>query len=130
VVAAGANDTSAVVRKIDLTQSAQLPASSGCRKPRFFRLLTAGLPFPHVSAMVGTSQRFEERRRDQMTKSEPWVSLEEISQHLGVSQDTVHRWIRNRKMPAHQIGRLWKFKVSEVDEWVRQGKTAEDASKK
>ena len=56
-----------------------------------------------------------------MKQSEPWVSLEEISQHLGVSQDTVHRWIRNRKMPAHQIGRLWKFKVSEVDEWVRSG---------
>ena len=38
-----------------------------------------------------------------------------------VSQDTIHRWIRNRNMPAHQIGPLWKFKVSEVDEWVRQG---------
>ncbi len=65
-----------------------------------------------------------------MTQSEPWVSLEEISQHLGVSQDTVHRWIRNRKMPAHQIGRLWKFKVSEVDEWVRQGRAGEDSGKK
>jgi len=56
-----------------------------------------------------------------MTQSEPWVSLEGISQHLGVSQDTIHRWIRNRNMPAHQIGRLWKFKVSEVDNWVRGG---------
>lgn len=65
-----------------------------------------------------------------MTQSEPWVSMEEISQHLGVSQDTVHRWIRNRNMPAHQIGRLWKFKVSEVDEWVRQGKTAKDTGKR
>ncbi len=32
-------------------------------------------------------------------------------------------------MPAHQIGRLWKFKVSEVDEWVRQGKAKEDTGK-
>ena len=23
-------------------------------------------------------------------------------------------------MPAHKIGRLWKFKVSEVDEWVKK----------
>ena len=52
-------------------------------------------------------------------KPEPWVSLEDIAQHLGVSQDTIHRWIRKREMPAHQIGRLWKFKVLEVDEWVR-----------
>ena len=59
-----------------------------------------------------------------MTQSEPWVSLEEISQHLGVSQDTIHRWIRNRSMPAHQIGRLWKFKLSEVDTWVKSGHAA------
>ena len=55
-------------------------------------------------------------------KPEPWVSLEDIALHLGVSQDTIHRWIRNRNMPAHQIGRLWKFKVSEVDAWVRAGR--------
>ena len=54
-------------------------------------------------------------------KTEPWVSLEKIAQHMGVSQDTIHRWIRNRSMPAHQIGRLWKFKVSGVDDWVRSG---------
>ena len=53
---------------------------------------------------------------------EPWVSLEEIARHLGVSQDTVHRWLRGRGMPAHKVGRLWKFKVSDVDDWVRAGK--------
>ncbi len=53
---------------------------------------------------------------------EPWVSLEEIAQHLAVSQDTVHRWIRNRGLPAHQVGRIWRFKVTEVDEWVRADK--------
>ena len=57
---------------------------------------------------------------------EPWVSLDEIAQHLGVSQDTIHRWIRKRNMPAHQIGRLWKFKVSEVDEWVRAGRARDE----
>jgi len=36
-------------------------------------------------------------------KHEPWVSLEEIAGHLGVSQDTVHRWIRERDMPALQV---------------------------
>jgi len=56
-------------------------------------------------------------------KPEPWFSLEQIAEHLGVSQDTVHRWIRGRKMPAHKVGHLWKFKVSQVDEWVQAGKT-------
>lgn len=58
-------------------------------------------------------------------KPEPWITLEDIALHLSVSQDTVHRWIRNRNMPSHQIGRLWKFKASEVDDWVRRGGTDE-----
>jgi len=28
------------------------------------------------------------------------------------------------------MGRLWKFKATEVDEWVRQGKAAEDTETK
>jgi len=50
------------------------------------------------------------------------VTLEAIAEHLGISTDTVHRWIRAKKIPAHRIGRQWRFKVSEVDEWVRAGK--------
>jgi excisionase family DNA binding protein len=57
-----------------------------------------------------------------MQQNEPWASLEAIAVHLGVSQDTVHRWIRLKSMPAHKVGRLWKFQVSEVNAWVRAGK--------
>jgi excisionase family DNA binding protein len=56
-------------------------------------------------------------------KHESWVSLDDIAAHLGVSKDTVHRWLRKRGLPAHKVGRLWKFKVSQVDEWVQAGKT-------
>lgn len=34
-------------------------------------------------------------------------------------KDTVYTWIADKGMPAHKIGRLWKFQVSEVDDWVR-----------
>jgi len=65
-----------------------------------------------------------------MTKREPWVSLDEIVRHLSVSRDTVYRWIDNRGLPAHKVGRLWKFKVSEVDEWVRAGQAGRKAGGK
>jgi len=39
-----------------------------------------------------------------------WLSVEEIGKYLGVSSDTVYRWIDKHKMPAHRMGRLWKFK--------------------
>lgn len=61
-----------------------------------------------------------------MPAPERWYSLEEIAEHLGVSKDTVHRWIRTHDMPAHKVGRLWKFDVDEVSEWVKSGKANMD----
>ncbi len=56
---------------------------------------------------------------------EAWVSIDAIAHHLDVSKDTVYRWINRREMPAHKVGRQWKFKISEVDEWVRAGNAGE-----
>ena len=50
--------------------------------------------------------------------TEKWSSLEEIAEHLGVSKDTIYRWISTKQMPAHKVGKLWKFKISEIDKWV------------
>ena len=55
------------------------------------------------------------------TPVEPWASVEAVTAHLGIVRDTVYRWIETKGMPAHRIGRLWKFKLSEVDAWVRSG---------
>ena len=49
------------------------------------------------------------------------MSAEDIATHLGVTKETVYIWIAEKGMPAHKIGRLWKFQVSEVDDWVRRG---------
>lgn len=56
-----------------------------------------------------------------MADSEPWVSVEDVAEHLGVAKDSVYRWIERKRLPAHRIGRLWKFKLTDVDEWVRAG---------
>lgn len=50
---------------------------------------------------------------------EPWVTAEIVAQHLGVAKDTVYRWRERKGLPAHRVGRLWKFQLSEVDDWVR-----------
>jgi len=56
---------------------------------------------------------------------ERWLSVEEIAAHLGVNPDTIYKWIQRKKMPAHKVGRLWKFLASEVDQWVKGGKAAQ-----
>lgn len=50
-----------------------------------------------------------------------WLSVDEIGKYLGVSSDTVYRWIDKQNMPAHRMGRLWKFKKDQVDAWVEGG---------
>jgi excisionase family DNA binding protein len=55
------------------------------------------------------------------------MSVEEIAGYLGVSKDTVYGWITKRDMPAHKVGRLWKFKSDEVDSWVRAGKASDES---
>jgi len=57
--------------------------------------------------------------------TEPWVSVEHVARHLGVAKDSVYRWIDHKGLPAHKIGRLWKFKLTEVDDWVRAGGAAD-----
>ncbi|MCZ4806715.1 helix-turn-helix domain-containing protein [Legionella pneumophila] len=54
-----------------------------------------------------------------------WLSVDEIGEYLGVKRDTVYKWINERGMPASKIGRLWKFKISEVDSWIKQGSKQE-----
>jgi excisionase family DNA binding protein len=53
---------------------------------------------------------------------EPWVNLEDIAKHLRVSHDTIRAWIRKGTIPYYRAGKQYKFKISEVDEWVRAGK--------
>jgi len=51
--------------------------------------------------------------------NEPWVSTKDIAEHLGVTKDTIHKWIKTGIIPCCRVGKLWKFKKSEVDDWVK-----------
>jgi excisionase family DNA binding protein len=50
-----------------------------------------------------------------------WLSVDELAGYLGIKRDTVYKWITRRNLPAHKVGRLWKFRKEEVDAWVRSG---------
>ncbi len=57
---------------------------------------------------------------------EPWVSVEDVARHLGVAKDPAYRWIESRGLPAHKMGRVWKFRLTETDGWVEVGGAAAD----
>lgn len=56
--------------------------------------------------------------------------MKEVQEYLGVGRESIMQWINKRNMPAYKVGRLWKFKLSEVDDWIRSGSAAEESSEK
>ena len=57
--------------------------------------------------------------------SDRWLSVDEIAEYLGIKRDTVYKWIERKKMPAHKVGSLWKFKRDEIETWVRTGEAGD-----
>ena len=56
---------------------------------------------------------------------EKWSTMKDVQEYLGVGRESIMQWISKRNMPAYKVGRLWKFKLSEVDDWIRSGGAAE-----
>ena len=54
-----------------------------------------------------------------------YISIEEAADNLGIKVVTLRGWIKKKDIPAHRVGKLWKFKCSELDEWINSGKSAE-----
>ena len=55
---------------------------------------------------------------------ENWIGIDEAAAHLGVTKETVRNFLKKANIPAHKIGKKWKFKISELDQWVKSGKSA------
>ena len=66
-------------------------------------------------------------RGDEMDEriTDKWINIDEAADYLGIKPVTLRSWLRNGKeVPAHKIGKQWKFKRSELDEWVKRGESA------
>ena len=54
-----------------------------------------------------------------------YINIEEADKYLGIKVVTLRSWIKIKaNIPAHKIGKQWKFKKSELDDWVKSGKSA------
>ena len=57
--------------------------------------------------------------------NDKWIGIEEAAEYLGIKPINVRDWIKKDPgIPAHKIGKKWKFKLSELDAWVKSGKSA------
>ena len=55
-----------------------------------------------------------------------WINIDEAAEYLGIKTVTLRGWIKkDYSLPARKVGKQWKFKCSEIDEWVKSGKSAQ-----
>lgn len=49
---------------------------------------------------------------------DPLLTVDQAADYLGVSAYTMRLWARERKVPAIQLGRYWRFRESSLATWV------------
>ena len=59
------------------------------------------------------------------------MNIKEASEYLGVSPDTLYKYVYEEKIPAFKLGNRWKFKKSKLDQWMEDKSiTREERGKK
>ena len=54
--------------------------------------------------------------------SESLLNIKEVSEYLQVETTTLYHWSKQGKIPAMKVGALWRFRQSDIDEWLEQQK--------
>lgn len=58
------------------------------------------------------------------------MTIEEVAQYLRVSEQTVYDWAQKGEIPAGKIGTAWRFKKSDITNWVNERLSANDTKRK
>ena len=48
------------------------------------------------------------------------MNIRQASQYLGVSPDTLYKYVNEQKIPAFKLGNRWRFKKSKLDQWMEE----------
>jgi len=57
-----------------------------------------------------------------------WLTLEEAAKHLKIDKSTIYRLAREGDLPAHRMGRVWRFDAEELDQWLKTGNDASNTA--
>ena len=59
-------------------------------------------------------------------EEDKYIGLEEAAEYIGVKPVTLRGWLKKQKyeIPMYRIGKLWKFKKSELDKWIQSGRSS------
>ena len=52
--------------------------------------------------------------------SDRWMTVKEVAEYLQFSTDQIYRLAQLGKIPASKVGKRWRFKKENIDEWMEQ----------
>ena len=55
-------------------------------------------------------------------KEERLLTLDEVAEFLHMNPMTLYLWVKDGKIPAFKIGKVWRFRKTEIDEWLKKQK--------
>lgn len=55
-----------------------------------------------------------------LSESREVMNIREASHYLGISPDTLYRYIYEDQIPAFKLGNRWKFKKTVLDRWMEK----------
>jgi excisionase family DNA binding protein len=55
-----------------------------------------------------------------MEDSPEVMNIREASEYLGISADTLYKYLAEEKIPGFKLGNRWKFKKSVLDRWMER----------
>ena len=50
------------------------------------------------------------------------LTIDEIAEFLHMNPMTVYSWVKDGKIPAFKIGKVSRFRKTEIDEWLKKQK--------
>jgi excisionase family DNA binding protein len=53
-----------------------------------------------------------------MAQHKEVMNVKEASQYLGISPDTLYKYVSMDRIPAFKLGNRWRFKKTILDEWM------------
>lgn len=48
------------------------------------------------------------------------IDINELSEYIGLSKNTIYSWVSQRRIPFVKCGRLTKFDLKRIDSWIEE----------
>ena len=58
------------------------------------------------------------------------MNIRQASQYLGVSADTLYKYVSEGRIPAFKLGNRWRFKKTLLDQWMEEQSAGAEKNRK